>query len=100
MPTPVPPGNVADRIGSVRDRAADVDLLLDAAFAIFDVAFATIAMKGADYVLAQIGSDLETAIFERCGFLPAVEDLRTYLRVYQNVRRPKLMQYHTEQGGR
>ena len=93
-----PPGNVTDWIGSVRDHAADHDRLLDAAFTVFDeIAFATIAMKGAGYVLAHIGSDLEAAIFERCGLLPAAEDLRTYLRVYQNVRRPQFMQYRTEQ---
>ncbi|MDE2442798.1 MAG: hypothetical protein O0X49_00250 [Methanocorpusculum sp.] len=96
--TRTPPAHVADWIGTVRTRAADHDRLLDAAFAVFDeIAFATIAMKGAGYVLAHIGSDLEAAIFERCGTLPAAEDLRTYLRVYQNVRRPKLMQYRTEQ---
>ncbi|MDE2523686.1 MAG: hypothetical protein O0X96_00970 [Methanocorpusculum sp.] len=96
--TRTPPAHVADWIDTVRTRAADHDRLLDAAFAVFDeIAFATIAMKGAGYVLAHIGSDLEAAIFERCGTLPAAEDLRTYLRVYQNVRRPKLMQYRTEQ---
>ncbi|MCZ0859983.1 hypothetical protein O0S10_01910 [Methanocorpusculum sp. MG] len=93
-----PPANVTDWIGTVRDRAVDHDRLLAAAFAVFDeIAFATIAMKGAGYVLAHIGSDLEAAIFERCGTLPAAEDLRTYLRIYQNVRRPKLIQYRTEQ---
>ena len=85
-------------IDTVRDRAADHDRLLAAAFAVFDeIAFATIAMKGTGSVLAHIGSDLEAAIFERCGIVPAVEDLRTYLRVYQNIRRPQLMQYRTAQ---
>ena len=93
-----PPPHVAEWIGSVRTRAADHDRLLDAAFAVFDeIAFATIAMKGAGAVLAHIGSDLEAAIFERCGILPGAEDLKTYLRIYQNVRRPQLMQYRTEQ---
>ena len=92
------PDRITAWIDTVRDRAADHDRLLDAAFAVFDeIAFATIAMKGAGYVLAHIGSDLEAAIFERCGFLPAAEDLRTYLRIYQNIRRPKLMQYRTAQ---
>ena len=92
------PDRITTWINTVRDHAADHDRLLTAAFAVFDeIAFATIAMKGTGHVLAHISRDLETAIYERCGMIPAAEDLRTYLRIYQNIRRPRLMQYRTEQ---
>ncbi|MDU9376448.1 hypothetical protein McpSp1_10660 [Methanocorpusculaceae archaeon Sp1] len=92
------PSAVDSWIHTVRDLAQTRDKILHAILDAYDeIALPVIAMRGGKTALELLRSEIEASVLEKCGVLPAPEDLDTCMKIYQNIRRPTLLQHRTAQ---
>ncbi len=62
-----------------------------------EIALPVIAMRGIGVAFANLGHDFKILILERCGMVPEDTDIRDWLKIYQNTRRVKIIEYRTKQ---
>ncbi|MDU9375954.1 hypothetical protein McpSp1_05340 [Methanocorpusculaceae archaeon Sp1] len=85
-------------IKGIREIAKTRDATRQAILDAYDtLAFPVIAMRGGKTALKLLQSEIETAVLENCGVLPAPGDLDYCMKIYQNIRRPKLLQHRTRE---
>ncbi|MDV0442854.1 hypothetical protein [Methanorbis rubei] len=92
------PADASTWIKEIREIAQTRDETRQAILDAYDaIAFPVIAMRGGKTALALLRGDIETTVLEKCGVLPAPEDLDFCMKIYQNIRRPKLLQHRTRE---
>ena len=62
-----------------------------------EIAFPVIAMKGPAVVLPVLADDIRSAMLERCGAVPTSADMEEWSRIFENIFRPELISYRTDQ---
>ena len=62
-----------------------------------EIALPVIAMRGIGVAINNLGHDFKILMLERCGMVPEDADIRDWLKIYQNTRRAKIIEYRTKQ---
>ena len=61
-----------------------------------DIAFPVIAMRGIAPVYTFLLDDIRRELYNRSQFVPSDETMKSWLKIYANIRRPQLLNYETE----
>ena len=61
-----------------------------------DIAFPVIAMRGIAPVYTFLLDDIRRELYNRSRFVPSDETMKNWLKIYANIRRPKLLDYEAE----
>lgn len=62
-----------------------------------EYAFPIVAMRGADAAYNLLKEDFKRWMFEHCGAVPAEQDLKEWLRLYQTIKKGEIQRYRIQQ---